>query len=156
VILTKEIREGIDLLISTREVVGINTSNPYIFANCRLGHLRDWEVFKKITSNAELGLSQPQLIRSTRLRKYIGTVSQVLDLEDNELEWLANHMGHNISIHRDFYRLHHHTLELAKVSKILMTVDSGDIGKWAGKSLSEIEVNLDDGGNNSYIHVPYI
>lgn len=148
VILTKEIKEGIDLLLATRERVGINPKNIYVFANCQLSYLRDWEVFQKISSNEELGLKQPDAIRSTRLRKYVATVSQVLSLEENELDWLARHMGHDLRIHREYYRLHTSILELAKVSKILTTVDRGEVSKWAGKPLKDIDINLDDEGKN--------
>ena len=27
------------------------------------------------------------------MRKYIATVSQILDLQNNDVEWLANHLG---------------------------------------------------------------
>ena len=39
------------------------------------------------------------------------------------LEWLARHLGHDIRVHRDFYRLNESTIEIAKVSKLLLTVD---------------------------------
>ena len=41
----------------------------------------------------------------------------------------------------DFYRLHESTIENAKVSKLLPTVDKGETSKFAGKSLTEINVN---------------
>ena len=77
-------------------------------------------------------------ISSTRLRKYIATVCQVFDLKEGEMQWLTNHMGHELHIHRDFYRLHESTIEIAKVSRILMAVDSGEARKYKGKSLNEI------------------
>ena len=100
IILTKEMREAIDALVETREVVGISEKKPYVFAkpcNSSSGHIRFCETLRKVTSG--LSLKHPESITSTRLRKYIATVSQVLDLDDKELDhdWLARHMGHDIS-----------------------------------------------------------
>ena len=92
---------------------------------------------------------------STHLRKYVATVSQVLDLQEKELDWLARHKGHDIRVHREYYRLHESTLELAKVSKILALVDclrkqctglklalmdEGNINQAIGRSLNDIDV----------------
>lgn len=53
-------------------------------------------------------------------------VQDVLNLQGQELDWLAKNMGHDIRVHQEYYRLHDSTLELAKVSKI-PTVDEGKI-----------------------------
>ena len=74
-------------------------------------------------------------------QKYIATISQVLSLKETEVDWLARHFGHNIQVHRDFYRLHESTSEIAKVSKLLLTIDQGETKKIAGKSLAEIDLN---------------
>lgn len=86
-------------------------------------------------------MEKPEAVTSTRLRKYIATVSQILDLQENELDWLARHLGHDIRVHREHYRLHDSTIELAKVGKFLYTVDEGKTTQWAGKSLDEIDLN---------------
>ena len=83
----------------------------------------------------------PPINTSTKLRKYIATISQVLSLKDTEVDWLARHLGHDIQVHRDFYCLHESTIEIAKVSKLLLTVDQGETKKFAGKSLAEIDLN---------------
>lgn len=69
-----------------------------------------------------------------------------LQLPNSELDWLATHLGHDISVHRNFYRLQESTLELAKVSKLLVAVDEGNASQMAGKKLDEIGLN----GNNWY------
>ena len=68
---------------------------------------------------------KPDLVTSTKLRKYNATVSQLFDLNNGELEWLSNHMGHDLNIHKDFYRLHDSTIEIGKVSRLLMAIDAG-------------------------------
>ena len=49
-------------------------------------------------------------------------------------------MGHDINVHRQYYRIHESKLELAKVSKLLLAVDSGRASQFAGKKLDEIAV----------------
>lgn len=144
VILTPEMIEGIDRLIKTRKKVGIPDENPYVFARPNrqlLEPMRAWDCIRKLATQCEPPLSNPENITSTRLRKYIATISQVLSLKETEVDWLARHLGHDIRVHRDFYRLHESTIEIAKFSKLLLTVDQGKTSKFAGKSLAQIDLN---------------
>ena len=50
-----------------------------------------------VTRVSNVGQKQPELLRSTGLRKQIATVSQTVNLRDNELDILAKFTGHNIS-----------------------------------------------------------
>ena len=142
IILTPEVRESIDLLNSNRIAIGLPVANPYVFARVNkqsLSYARGCDCLRKVTSS--INLQQPKLITSTKLRKYIATVSQVASLSENDLDWVAKHLGHDIRIHRDFYRLHDSTIELAKVSKLLLAIDGGDIKALAGKSLKDIQLH---------------
>ena len=85
----------------------------------------------------EAGVVKAELITSTNLRKYLATVSQVVCLSNEELEWLCNHLGHSINVHRNFYRLQESTLELTKISKLLLAVDEGSVHDLAGKDLND-------------------
>lgn len=58
----------------------------------------------------------------------MATVAQISDLNSNEIEWLANHLGHNVDIHQEYYRLHDNAVELSKVGHLLLAVDSGKGG----------------------------
>jgi hypothetical protein len=58
-----------------------------------------------------------------------------------ETEWLSNHMGHTLNIHKNFYRLQDSVIEMAKVSRLLMAVDKGELSKYQGKGLQDINVN---------------
>ena len=64
----------------------------------------------------------------------------MFDLKEEKMQWLANHMDHELHTHRGFYRPHESTFEIDKVSRILMTVDSGEARKYKGKSLNEISL----------------
>ena len=103
-LLTEEVKQAMDVLVETRSEVGINPENPYLFAtigNGSLGHLRPWECMRKVVTSDELKLKKPEAVTSTRLRKYVATVSQIIDLQENELDWLARHLGHDITVHRE-------------------------------------------------------
>lgn len=70
----------------------------------------------------------------------MATVCQIFNLSENEYDWLARHLGHDIRVHRDFYRLQENAVELTKVSRLLMAVDQGEAHKFAGKPLKDINV----------------
>ncbi|XP_060082497.1 uncharacterized protein LOC132561814 [Ylistrum balloti] len=53
---------------------------------------------------------------------------------------MANYMGHDITVHRSFYRLPEDTLQVAKMGKLLWSFDNGTIGKYSGKSLNDITI----------------
>ena len=145
VILTPELKDSIDLLNKTRKAVGIPDENPFIFARPSrqsLDHMRANDCLRKFAAECDPPLSKPTIVTSTKLRKYIATISQVLSLKKTEVDWLPRHLGHDIQIHRDFYRLHESTIEIiAKVSKLLLTVDQGETRKFGRKSLAEIDLN---------------
>jgi len=97
------------------------------------GYLDSWRVMSDMAKAANL--KRTELITSTRLRKYISTVAQVIDLDEGEDEWLTNHLGHDLEVHKTYYCLHESTVEL---SKVLLAVDSGCTAKFRGKSLKEV------------------
>lgn len=68
----------------------------------------------------------------------------MMDLRENEIEWLCTHMGHNISVHREYYRLPKSTLEVAKIGKILMALEQGS-DTYKGKTLEEISLSDSEG-----------
>lgn len=59
------------------------------------------------------------------------------------MDILAQFMGHDIRVHRNFYRLPQDTLQMATVSKLLLALEEGNVGNFRGKSLEEIELNMD-------------
>lgn len=67
-------------------------------------------------------------------------MSQILKLKDNELDQLANFLGHDIRVHRDYYRLPDATIEIAEISKLLLAMEKGTFVNFQGKSLDEIEI----------------
>ena len=131
-----------ELLIEKRPDT-ISQENKFVFARASkgsLGHLRGWDSVSDNVKEIEATLKKPKEITSTKLRKHIATVSQAAALTEVDVDWLAHLLGHDVRVHREFYRLHESTSELAKVSKLLMAVDSGNIRDVVGKSLAEMTV----------------
>ncbi|KAL5008510.1 hypothetical protein ScPMuIL_014091 [Solemya velum] len=141
ILLTELMVAAIDTLEKTRADCSIETSNPYVFASSvsKDCHINAWQAMNKLAHEA--GCEQPNLVSSSRLRKYLATVCQILDLEDFELEWLSRHLAHDINTHKMHYRQHDAAVEIAKVGSLMMAADAGQIRKFAGKKLSEINVS---------------
>ena len=68
--------KAIDALIAMRSQCGILDENKYLFPTSSMGAQQSW---KTLTSLAvEAGCENPLAVTSTRLRKYMATVSQVI------------------------------------------------------------------------------
>ncbi|KAL8589911.1 hypothetical protein ACOMHN_023998 [Nucella lapillus] len=153
VILTPRHKERLMCLVKHRVAVGVLDDNKFLFARTGSAQtpLRGSDVIREFSHSC--GAEQPLLITSTSLRKHIATMSQLLNLKRHELDALAAFMGHNIDVHRDFYRLPEDSMQLAKISKLLLQMEAGRIGDMRGKSLDEIteqEVGLNESDEESH------
>lgn len=50
----------------------------------------------------------------------MATLAQVVNLNNNELDQVADFLIHDIQVHRDFYRLPEATTQLDKILKLLL------------------------------------
>ena len=142
ILMTRDIVLSMEFLTKMRKEVGVPDENPYVFAaptRNSLNHIRGNDAVTSVVAKCP-GLKASEHIKSTKLRKYVATVTQILNLVPNELEWLARHMGHDINVHRQYYRLQDSTIELARVSKLLLAIDEGKAGDYRGKSLDSIAI----------------
>lgn len=62
-------------------------------------------------------------------------------MSDSDVGELARHMGHELAVHRKFYRLQEDVIELAKISKLLLLIDGGKVNEFKNKNLDDIEIN---------------
>ena len=53
----------------------------------------------------------------------MATVLQLLDMNNAELEWVTEHLGHTADVHKTWYRQEASTIELTKVAKLLIAKD---------------------------------
>nr|XP_055074191.1 uncharacterized protein LOC129453834 isoform X2 [Misgurnus anguillicaudatus] len=140
VLLKPSLVSAMELLVETREVCGVPNENPFMFA--RSGAMSAYRGGECITKAArECGIKNPEALSSTRLRKHIATMSKILNLDENEADQLADFLGHDIRIHRQYYRLPEGTLQLAKMSKVLMAMEKGTLSSFKGKRLDDIEID---------------
>ncbi|XP_041466027.1 uncharacterized protein LOC121416603 [Lytechinus variegatus] len=147
ILLTKEMTECVNILIEQRDRVGINEDNPFVFAclGNSLNPLRGHDCIRRFASSC--GAKHPDLLTATKVIKHIATCSQVLNLSGNELEQLANFLGHNIHVHREYYRLPQETIFLAKVSKLLLAAEKGNLSTELSVDMSVKEDNLGIGSD---------
>ena len=143
ILLTKAMKSSVDLLVQYRREAGVSKHNEYVFASSNFlseGYLRGSDALRKAAKEAEL--EHPELITGTNLRKQVATLSQIVNLRDNELDVLAQYMGHDIQVHREFYRMPSATMQLAKISKLLLALDKGTLPQ--NCRLDDIEVGEED------------
>lgn len=81
-----------------------------------------------------------QLILASYFNLISFFIIQVADLSSHEQEWLANHLAHDLQTHKDFYRLQGSTLELSKVSRLLLAAEDGVITAFRDKPLASINM----------------
>lgn len=146
VLLTPVMKQGLDLLVGIRQECEVPRENIYLFARpSTLTCYRGSDCLRHFAKVC--GAKSPESLTSTKLRKQTGTLSQVLNLSNTELDQLADFLGHDIRVHRQFYRLPEGTLQLAKISKVLMALDQGRLAEFKGKTLDDI--NIDPEGTYS-------
>ena len=133
----------LDLLNSTRDIAGVS-ENKYLFANPNNGSfLEGHRCLKKYVDSCP-DLNNPDSIKSTKLRKHLGTMSQLLNLSRNEMEELSRFMGHDLDVHRNFYRRPQGIIERTRVGKLLLALEKGTVAKQKGKTLEELNVDLEE------------
>lgn len=65
-------------------------------------------------------------------------------MSENEIEQLASFMGHTLSVHKQNYRLPDDVYQTAKISKLLLLMESGKADMYKGRSLDEIDLHLEE------------
>ncbi|CAB4023564.1 hypothetical protein CGI_10009146, partial [Paramuricea clavata] len=147
VILTINVKNAKIVLNNTRKEAKVSQYNEHVFAvndGKSVNPLRCHDALKNACKNVKL--ERPDLMRSTNLRKYVATVGQLVDINESEMGWLANHLGHNIHVHKEYYRLPQSTLERTVVGNLLMAVVERRAHQFKGKNPREITLaDFEDG-----------
>ncbi|XP_077388777.1 uncharacterized protein LOC144026107 isoform X3 [Festucalex cinctus] len=140
VLLKPSMVSAMELLAQTREMCGVLKENVFMFGRPEaMTAYRGGECIQKLAK--ESGAKNPEALTSTRLRKHIATMSQVLNLQENEADQLADFLGHDIRVHRQYYRLPQGTLQLAKMSKMLLAVEQGTLSQYKGQTLDDVQID---------------
>lgn len=142
VLLTESMKKNILLLIKMGSKEKI--SSKFLFAKPRDTRfpLRGVDSLREAVKEAEV--KQPELLTSTLLRKQMATLAQVLNLSETSQDVLATFAGHDIRVHRNYYRLPEETIELAKVSKLLHCINDGSIKNFKGMDFDDITFDFND------------
>ncbi|KAF5298979.1 hypothetical protein FQR65_LT19551 [Abscondita terminalis] len=142
VLFDKKTVESVEYLICIRKKFDL-ADNEFLFGIPGTKNpITGYQVMRK---HAQLSIGDKQralLLMSTKLRKQLATISQILNMEKNELEQLATFMGHTEKTHSQFYRLPDDIYQTAKVSKLLLLSKEGAIERFKGKSLEEIDIDF--------------
>ena len=86
-----------DVILKSRHHF-IPDSNPNLFASGTEGsHLQGSDSLRQHALNC--GAKKPHLLTSTKLKKRLATVSQIINLKENEMDQDADFLGHNIWVH---------------------------------------------------------
>lgn len=153
--------EGLQVLIEKRNDY-FEHYNEYLFAlpgtkTCLSGY----HVFRKHAALALGDVNKSKCLTSTRLRKHLATICQILKMGTDELEQLAQFMGHTSKTHNEWYRLPSDIYQTAKISKILLLSQNNGINQYKGCNLQEINISEDiiessqcDSENEDNIEVP--
>ncbi|XP_016101602.1 uncharacterized protein [Sinocyclocheilus grahami] len=121
ILFNPELVRTIKLIVEKRDACEVDGENPFLFGRPKCSptsFFRGQDCIRLFAS--QCGAKNPEHLRSTQLRKQVATMSQILSLKDNELDQLANFLGHDIRVHRNYYRLPDATIEIAKISKLLL------------------------------------
>lgn len=148
VLFSEDIQQHLKTLIRLRKNF-VPEQNVYLFAKANFHTpIVGYKVLSKYAKNS--GAQNPAAITATRLRKHLATLSQVFNLTECEVEQLANFMGHTTGVHKNSYRLPDDVYQTAKISKILLLMEKGNLVGHKGKTLEEINMEEDlQNDNNS-------
>jgi len=139
ILLTEELVRWIDKLTEARPAF-VPTSNPYLFASAgECSYYRGADALRKFS--LQCNAKCPTRLTSTNLRKSVACMAQVLSLKEHEMESMATFLGHDIAVHRQFYRLPLDVMQVARVSKIFLAAEQGRISDYAGKGLTDISLD---------------
>uniref|UniRef100_A0A6P7GX39 Uncharacterized protein LOC114343359 n=1 Tax=Diabrotica virgifera virgifera TaxID=50390 RepID=A0A6P7GX39_DIAVI len=134
-----DIQKLINVMLKVRKDC-VPDTNEYLFANPKNDRwLSGYHVLKKLADQS--GVQHKELFTSTRLRKQIACVLQVLNVTETEMEQFASFMGHTKKTHEEYYRLPQDIYQTAKVSKLLMAINKGHANKYKEKRLDEIQLS---------------
>ena len=101
---------------------GVKSDNEYIFGvpgENRLAkkYMRTCPLMNRFADDC--GAAVPQSLRGTQLRKQIATHTALMNLQDCQVDQLANFMGHSRDFHKNIYRIPVPVTEITEVSKLL-------------------------------------
>lgn len=121
VLLSKTMRDEIELVLRHRKNAGVTDKNPHLFGvpgsstYGRNKYLQACKLMKEFS--VDCGASHPERLRGTFLRKQMAPSCAAQNVEENKIYDISNFMGHSEAIHRAYYRQPVATRDVVTVSK---------------------------------------
>lgn len=130
VLLSANLVQCIQMILNHRKHAKVPEKNPYIFGlpsvlTNRYKYLRACDLMREYSSACKARV--PQSLRSTQLRKHIATQCGILDISESQTLLLADHMGHDVAIHKKHYRQACLNKEILQLSKLLEKASGNDV-----------------------------
>ncbi|XP_041739270.2 uncharacterized protein LOC121571703 isoform X2 [Coregonus clupeaformis] len=123
VLLTARMISSLEILIANRDKVGVSKDNPYVFARSpdAASYVRGSDCLRKFAH--ECDAKNPESLIHATVRKEVAIHSQILNLNESELDQVAKLLGHDTQVHKEYYRLSENAAHLAEISKLLLAMD---------------------------------
>ncbi|KAK0076137.1 hypothetical protein PV325_005823 [Microctonus aethiopoides] len=156
VLLNPFVVECIETIIKFRKQAGVKSDNEYIFSDPHANklskkYLRACPLMRRFAN--ECGALIPSALRGTTLRKHIATYTSMLNIEEHQVDRLANFMGHHKDIHKNIYRVPVSVAEITDVSRLLMAA-VGDDQKDDDEGCSDDNENSDSSNDEDEPTIP--
>lgn len=137
VLLTPDMVNALNLIISKRHPCGVPDANDYLFAPPKC--LTFYSGHQNLILFAdECGAKMSDYFQSAPMRKEVAIALQILSFRDNELAQLSTFLGQEIPGQRRFCWQSEPTEQRAKISKLLLALEKGKLHQLLGKSLDDI------------------
>ncbi|VEN62171.1 unnamed protein product [Callosobruchus maculatus] len=119
----------VDTLMKYRKRAGVKSTNKFVFAvpyanKHQKEYIRACPLMRKFSK--ECGAAVPDTLRGTTLRKHVATYTAMLRLEDTQVDFLCNYMGHHKDIHKNIYRVPNGVADMTEVSRLLQAAIGED------------------------------
>ncbi|XP_054461684.1 uncharacterized protein LOC129097029 isoform X2 [Anoplopoma fimbria] len=141
VTLTPKLLAAITLLVDKRVVCGVQENNPFLFGipdgPCTSNYNGQQCT---ITFAARCGAKNRAILRSALFHNHVARVFQILGLRSDEFNQLAKLLGRDIPTDREYYQTPEAASDIAKISELLLAMESGSLDRFEGKSLEEMEI----------------
>ncbi|KAG9268946.1 hypothetical protein AMEX_G17980, partial [Astyanax mexicanus] len=120
-LITERMESSMEVLIKYRENVGIPADNPYVFA--RVDSTLNLGATKCLRDFAQnCGAEKPDCLTTTRVRIRVGTIFQILSLNDSEMHHVAKLVGDK---RYNWQQLKENPLQLSKLCNFLYAIERG-------------------------------
>ena len=94
---------------------------------------------KSIVCNCFKGYTVFVLVHVEQLHGHGIFSLQIFDLSPTEQQWLTNHLGHSMDVHKIHYRQTAGLIERVDLAKLMLIQEFNVTAKYAGQKLSDIQ-----------------